>query len=81
MSAKSTLNEAKAEVQEKAQPTKFSVEKLGANCKQLFGVSSCTYAGATNGMTGEYTVEEMKAHIEKWCGTPLETKKDKEAKK
>lgn len=45
---------------------KFSVERLGENCRQLFGVSSCTYAGATHGLTGEYTVEEMKAHIEKW---------------
>lgn len=45
---------------------KFTVEKLGKNCRELFGVSSSTYAGATYGMTGDYTVEEMKAHIEKW---------------
>lgn len=45
---------------------KFSVERLGENCGQLFGVSSCTYTGATHGMTGEYAVEEMKAHIENW---------------
>ena len=51
---------------EKAQAPKFTVERLAANCRQLFGVSSCTYAGATHGMTGEYTVEEMKKHIEEW---------------
>ncbi len=45
---------------------KFSIERLGENCRQLFGVSSCVYAGATHGLTGEYTVEEMKAHIESW---------------
>ena len=51
---------------EAAQSPKFPVEKLAANCGRLFGVSSCTFAGATHGMTGEYTVEEMKAYIEKW---------------
>lgn len=46
---------------------KFTTKKLQANCRELFGVSSCTFAGATYGMTGEYSVDEMKAHIEKWC--------------
>lgn len=55
----------------KAAAPKFPVERLAANCRQLFGVSSCTFAGATYGMTGEYTVEEMKAHIKKWCGTEV----------
>ncbi|MCD7891605.1 MAG: hypothetical protein LUG26_07670 [Ruminococcus sp.] len=56
--------------QETAQP-KFTVERLAVDCRRLFDVSSCTYAGATHGMTGEYTVEEMKAHIKKWCGTEV----------
>lgn len=47
-------------------PKKYTVEKLGKHCRELFGVSSSTYAGATYGMTGEYSVEEMKTHIEKW---------------
>lgn len=55
---------------EQATP-KFTVEKLQPHCMRLFGVSSCTFAGATHGMTGEYTVEEMKAHIKKWCGTEV----------
>ncbi len=45
---------------------KYTVEKLRANCRQLFGVSTSTFAGATYGMTGTYTVEEMRAHIEAW---------------
>ncbi len=46
--------------------TKFPLVKLAANCRALFGVSSCTFAGATHGLSGEFTVEEMKAHIKKW---------------
>lgn len=61
----------KATVVTKAAPKeaaaqKFTVEKLMANCRQLFGVSTSTFAGATYGMTGKYTVEEMRAHIEDW---------------
>ncbi|KAB0577231.1 hypothetical protein EI53_01256 [Fusobacterium naviforme] len=58
-------------VQQQEQPEgtaapKFTVEKLAEHARELFGVSSCTYAGATHGITGEYTVEEMKQHIEAW---------------
>lgn len=45
---------------------KYTVGKLQENCRQLFGVSTSTFAGATYGMTGKYTVEEMRAHIEAW---------------
>ena len=34
----------------------------------LFHVSASTFAGATAGMTGEYTVEEMRKHIDEWLG-------------
>lgn len=66
MGAKSKEAGTEAAAPEKAQAPKFTVERLAANCRQLFGVSSCTYAGATHGMTGEYTVAEMKKHIEEW---------------
>lgn len=46
--------------------TKYPIEKLAENCRQLFGVSSCTFAGAAHGMTGEYTVEEMRARLKRW---------------
>lgn len=66
MATKNTTAGAETATPEKVQAAKFTVERLAANCRQLFGVSSCAYAGATYGMTGEYTVEEMKEHIEKW---------------
>jgi hypothetical protein len=44
----------------------FPLEKLRANCKELFGVTDSTFAGATYGMTGSYTIEEIKAKIENW---------------
>ena len=45
---------------------KFSVESLGAHCRELFGCSSVTFAGATAGMEGEYSVRQMKEHIDAW---------------
>lgn len=50
---------------------KFTVENLAKNCRALFGVSSCTFAGATAGLTGTYTVEEMKSIISAWCGKEI----------
>lgn len=68
MATKNTAAGAEAAATEKAQAApKFPVERLAADCRQLFGVSSCTFAGATHGMTGQYTVEEMKTHIKEWC--------------
>ena len=45
---------------------KYSVESLGKHCLELFGVTSSTYAGATFDMEGEYTVQQMREHIEAW---------------
>lgn len=45
---------------------KYSIEVLGKNCRTLFGVSTSTFAGATLGMKGKYSVEEMKTYLEKW---------------
>ena len=56
-----------AKVPEKAETgPKFTIEKLKENCLSIFGVSTSTFVGATYGMTGKYTVEEMKTHIETW---------------
>ena len=50
-----------------AAPTKFQLSKLRDNAEQIFGVSSCTFAGATAKLPdGEYTIEEIKATIQKW---------------
>lgn len=65
MAQKRTTVEAKQSVHKQA-AMKYSVEKLRENCRRLFGVSSSAFAGATYGMEGKYTVEEMKAHIEAW---------------
>lgn len=57
---------------DKAKPDKkFPLEKLRANCKKLFGVTDCTFAGATHGMTGSYTVDEIKVQLEKWRRTEV----------
>lgn len=67
MAVKSTkeISEAETVMRAKA-PKKYSVEQLQANCRKLFGVSTSTFVGATHKMTGKYTVEEMKTHIEAW---------------
>lgn len=44
----------------------YAIEKLRANCRRLFGVSTSTFAGATYGMDGYYTVKQIKSRIEAW---------------
>lgn len=47
---------------------KFTLENLGRHCRELFGVSTVTFAGATSGIEQkEYTVKEIKDIINKWC--------------
>ena len=45
---------------------KYTIEKLGQNCRKLFGVSQSTFAGATYGLKGTYTVAEMRELINNW---------------
>ncbi len=45
---------------------KFTVAKLRENCRELFGISTSTFDGAAYGLTGKYTVDEMKARIKAW---------------
>lgn len=47
---------------------KYPLESLAKNSRKLFGVSSCTFAGATAGLSGSYTMAEIKSIIEEWCG-------------
>lgn len=50
-----------------APPTKYKLSKLRDNAEKIFGVSSCTFAGATAKLPdGEYTIDEIKATIQKW---------------
>ena len=41
---------------------KFPIERLAKACRTLFQVSASTFAGATAGMTGEYTGQDMRKH-------------------
>lgn len=58
--------ETPATVEKAEAKPKFSIEKLRQNCYAVFGVSQSTFDGATYGIDGEFTVEEMKNAIEKW---------------
>ena len=55
------------EVNATSEPT-YPLEVLQKHCLKLFGVSTPTFVGATTGIEArEYTVNEMKGIIEKWC--------------
>lgn len=57
--------QAEEQVKKPAEPT-YTVEQLRQSARNLFGVSQSTYDGATYGLTGEFTVEAMRKHIENW---------------
>ena len=44
---------------------KFPLAKLQEHCYELFGVTTSTFAGATNGKTGDYTIDEIKKFLYK----------------
>lgn len=45
---------------------KIPLEKLRRSCVNLFGITPSTFDGATHGLTGKYSVEEMQAIIKAW---------------
>ena len=45
---------------------KITIEKHRRSCLKLYGITPSTFDGATVGLNGSYTVEEMKAIIDKW---------------
>lgn len=61
-----------ANAADNVQAQTFPLETLRANSLKLFGVSSSTFDGATAGMQGEHSVEEVKNKINKWLKTPFE---------
>lgn len=71
--ANKTKATAPAAAETKAAPVerKVPIEKLRRSCLKLFGVTPSTFDGATVGLTGKFTVEEMQAHIDKWLNTPV----------
>lgn len=56
----------KAETTAKDTEPKYTLEALKKVCMTVFGVTSSTFAAATYKLTGEYTITEMKKHIETW---------------
>lgn len=48
------------------EPKRFDLQKLGENSLELFGVSRFTFAGATYGLKGKYSIDEIKNVIEEW---------------
>lgn len=51
--------------------SKFSLEVLRANCLKLFKVSTSTFDGATKGLVGDFTIEEIKTKINGWLKQPI----------
>ncbi|MBQ3009660.1 MAG: hypothetical protein IJA35_00795 [Clostridia bacterium] len=45
---------------------KIPIAKLRRSCVTLFGVTPSTFDGATIGLTGSYTVDEIKTILKKW---------------
>lgn len=66
MSKKNVSETTENSVTESKTAPKFTVEQLRPHALDLFGVTQSTYAGATHNLDGEYTVDEMKDHINKW---------------
>lgn len=65
--AKSTAIKAETEtIAAVNNPVKFPIEKLRSNCMKLFGVTVSTFDGAMSGITGEYTVDEVKGLLKSW---------------
>ncbi len=45
---------------------KYRLDDLRKNCLALFNVTVSTFDGAVTGLTGEYTISEIKNIINKW---------------
>jgi len=52
--------------QETAKEPKFPIAKLRENALKLFGVTVSTFDGATYGMSGEYSINELKSALKTW---------------
>lgn len=70
--ASSELEAEAKELETPAAPPKFAIERLRRECLSLFDVTVSTFDGATFGLKGEYSVEEMRVHIKKWQNMRVE---------
>lgn len=79
MATKSTTT-AEETTQAVTKEKKFRLEELAKKSMKTFGVTSSTFAGATADLTeAEYTVSEVKKHIDEWKNG-VAVKKKKEGK-
>lgn len=79
MAAKAKIEQAMSEAApEKVSPPKVELARLRKDCLQLFGVTVSTFNGATFGLTGRFTVEEMRNRIKKWQDLRIISAKKKE---
>ena len=53
----------------------FTIERLRRDCYKLFGITDSTFDAAVFGLTGTYTVEEMKGKIKEFQRKPIFPKK------
>ncbi|MDR1753315.1 MAG: hypothetical protein LBR74_00185 [Eubacterium sp.] len=49
----------------------FALERMQRDCLKLFGISKSTFAGASLGLTGEFTIKEIREKINKWQNTKI----------
>lgn len=60
-----------------AKQPKFTIERLRKECIHIFGVTASTFDGATFGMKGAYTVEEIRRRLGNWkSDAVVQTKKE-----
>ena len=52
----------------KASDVRYGLDDLRKNCLTLFNVSTSVFDGAVMGLSGEYTISEIKNIITKWKG-------------
>ena len=54
--------------------TKFPLERIRRDCERVIGVSKGTFDGATSGLKGEFTIDEIRGITETWLRKPVITK-------
>lgn len=64
-------------VETPAKLPRFTIERLRRDCFSLFGVTTSTFDGATFGLKGEYTVEDMRQRLKGWQTAPVAPAKKK----
>lgn len=59
------MSEENHDLIQETEPT-FTIKQLQKYSLELFGLTRTAFIGATHGLSGEYTIQQMKRHIEEW---------------